>query len=225
MGELVGGALELLPEKRTAISLLPPSVAKKQSLARQLPYFITAGVLFLATLTAWWLYATNATKVTDQKKDEINRIYSEQTGHSDKIKTLQKQQQEIARTNNEILSLILLRDAYPRILAELAGKIPSRFLWITEVQPAVEIAPKSTPAKVGDNSVKAVIVKGLYLDNPRQASVIDDFVTSLQSSEVFLVEEKEKSKIITQRGSPNSDYWAYPFALKIPLRSPIQPLP
>jgi hypothetical protein len=138
---------------------------------------------------------------------------------------LQKKKEEITKTGNELLSLVVLRDAYPKIVAELAAKVPSRFLWITEVQPAVDPPQKGTVSKGNDNLVKAVIVKGLYLDNPRQAAVIDDFITSLQSSDVFLVEEKEKSKIITQRGSPNNDFWAYPFALKIPLRNPIQPLP
>jgi hypothetical protein len=138
---------------------------------------------------------------------------------------LQKRQEAIQKTGKDLLSVVLLRDAYPKILKELALKVPDRFLWITEVQPASDTPPKGTQTKVTDTLVKAVIVKGLYLDNPRQASVIDDFITSLQSSEVFLVEEKEKSKIITQRGSPNNDYWAYPFALKIPLRTPIQPLP
>lgn len=225
MGELVGGALELLPKQRTVISLLPPSVAKKEDLARRLPYLVTTGVIFIATLMAWYLYAVNVTKLTAQKTEEITQRYRQESAVSDKILELQKKREEIARTGNELLSVVLLRDAYPKILAELAAKVPDRFLWITEVQPAVDLPQKGTPAKPNDNAVKAVIVKGLYLDNPRQASVIDDFITSLQSSEIFIVEEKEKSKVITQRGSPNNDYWAYPFALKIPLRTPIQPLP
>lgn len=225
MGELVGGALELLPNRRTVISLLPPSVAKKEALAKRLPYLVTAGIVFLGTLVAWYLYALNVTKLTAQKTEEVTQHFRQEAAISDKILELQKKQEEITKTGNEILSVVLLRDAFPKILAELAAKVPNRFLWITEVQPAVDVPQKGTPAKGGDTSVKAVIVKGLYLDNPRQASVIDDFITSLQSSEVFLVEEKEKSKIITQRGSPNNDFWAYPFALKIPLRTPIQPLP
>jgi len=55
--------------------------------------------------------------------------------------------------------------------------------------------------------------------------VIDDFVTALQSSDLFTVEEKDKSKIIVQRASPNGEFWAYPFSLLIPLRTPITQLP
>lgn len=225
MGELVGGALELLPNRRTVISLLAPSVAKKEDLSKRLPFLMTAIVVFIATLIAWYLYALNVTKLTAQKTEEVTQRYRQLSASADKIQVLQKKKEEITRTANELLSLVVLRDAYPKILAELAAKVPSRYLWITEVQPAVDPPQKGTVSKGNDNLVKAVIVKGLYLDNPRQAAVIDDFITSLQSSEVFLVEEKEKSKVITQRGSPNNDFWAYPFALKIPLRNPIQPLP
>ena len=225
MGELVGGAMELVPESHTIISLLPPSVAQKKALTKRLPYLVTTGVVFIATLVAWYLYAVNVTKVTAQKTEEVNQRYRQESAVSDKILELQKKQDELTKAGNELLSVILLRDAYPKILAELAAKVPDRFLWITEVQPVTDLAQKGTQSQGGENLVKAVIVKGLYLDNPRQASVIDDFITSLQSSEVFLVEEKDKSKIITQRGSPNNDFWAYSFALKIPLRKPIQPLP
>lgn len=225
MGELVGGALELLPKKRTLISLLPPSVAKKEDLARRLPYLVTAGVIFIATLAALYLYALNATKVTAQKTEETNQCYKQESTVSEKIREIQKKQEEVLKVENSLRSVILLRDAYPQILAELAAKVPARFLWITEVQPSPDSPQKGAATKENETSVKAMIVKGLYLDNPRQASVIDDFITSLQSSEVFLVQENEKSKIITQRGSPNETYWAYPFSLKIPLRNPIQSLP
>ena len=113
------------------------------------------------------------------------------------------------------------------ILADLSARVPERFLWITEIQPVGDAPQKGVAVKSSEASplVTALLVKGLYLDNPRQASVIDDLVTSLQSSEIFAVEEKEKSKIITQRGSPSGEYWAYPFSLRIPLRTPLTPLP
>ena len=118
-----------------------------------------------------------------------------------------------------------LREAYPDILAELSSKIPDRFLWITEILPAGESPQKGVSPKTQDAILNTLVIKGLYLDNPRQAAVIDDFVNALQSSTIFAFDEKEKSKIITQRGSPSGDYWAYPFSLRIPLRNPVTPLP
>lgn len=229
MGELAGGALELFPERRTLINLLPPSVLRKQNLARLLPYLAGAAAIVIATLSAWCLFANYATKVTVQKTEEITQLSKQANEVTEKFRALQKKQDEIRETSGELLKVVLLREAYPKIIAELAAKVPERFLWITDVQPAVEASSKNpvrnAVEKGGENSVKAVIVKGLYLDNPRQASVIDDFVASLQSSEIFVVEEKEITKVITQRGSPSGEYWAYPFALRIPLRTPIPNLP
>jgi type IV pilus assembly protein PilM len=229
LGELVGGALELFPERRTLINLLPPSVLRKQNFARRLPYLATAAAVVIITLSAWYLFADYATKVTVQKIEEITQQSKQADAVTEKFRALQKKQDEIRKTSGELLKVVLLREAYPKIIAELAAKVPERFLWITDVQPAVEASSKnpvrSALEKGGENSVKAVIVKGLYLDNPRQASVIDDFVTSLQSSELFVVEEKEMTKVITQRGSPSGEYWAYPFTLRIPLRTPIPNLP
>lgn len=229
LGELVGGALALYPERRTLINLLPPSVLRKQNLSKRLPYLAGAAAVVIASLTAWYLFADYATKVTVQKTEEITQQSKQAEGVAEKFRTLQRKQDEIRKTSGELLNVVLIREAYPKIIAELAAKVPERFLWITEIQPAVEASSKNPVRnggeKGGENSVKAMIVKGLYLDNPRQASVIDDFVASLQTSELFVVEEKEMTKVITQRGSPSGEYWAYPFALRIPLRTPIPNLP
>jgi len=233
MGELAGGALELFPERRTLINLLPPSVLRNQNLARRLPYLAGAAAIVIATLSVWYLFANYATKVTVQKSEEITQLSKQADAVAEKLRSLEKKQEEIRKTSGELLNVVLLREVYPKIIAELAAKVPDRFLWITEIQPAVE-SPSKNPVRTAvekgaekgaENSIKAVIVKGLYLDNPRQASVIDDFVASLQSSEVFVVEEKEITKVITQRGSPSGEYWAYPFTLRIPLRTPIPNLP
>lgn len=233
LGELVGGALEFYPERRTHINLLPPSILRKQNLARRLPYLAGAAAIVIATLSAWYLFANYATKVTVQKTEEITQLSKQADAVAEKLRSLEKKQEEIRKTSGELLNVVLLREAYPKIIAELAAKVPDRYLWITELQPAVESPSKNSARnavekgaeKGAENSVKAVIVKGLYLDNPRQASVIDDFVASLQSSELFVVEDKDITKVITQRGSPSGEYWAYPFALRIPLRTPIPNLP
>jgi type IV pilus assembly protein PilM len=224
-GELVGGALQILPNGGTATSLLPPSIARKRDFAARLPYLVTAVMIFLATLVAWLFFALHATDITRGETQQVIRETDQKSQLATQIITLQKQMEDVRKTGQELSSAVLMREAYPKILSELADRIPSRFLWITEIQPATEPSSKGVSGKNQDTSVKALIVKGLYLDNPRQASVIDDFVTSLQSSDLFAVEEKEKSKIITERSSPNEEFWAYPFSLRIPLKSPIQSLP
>jgi type IV pilus assembly protein PilM len=225
LGELVGGALVLTSSPRTKINLLPPSVSKKRSFAKRLPYLAAAVLFFLASLGALYGFALQATSLTRATTATIDKQIAKQTSISNLIKTKVDNELSIQQTTDILLSLVSLWEAYPRILTELSAKVPERYLWITEIQPAGDNSAKGVSPKSNDGAITALLVKGLYLDNPKQASVIDDFVTSLQSSDVFAFEEKEKSKIITQRGSPNGEYWAYPFSLRIPLRNPITPLP
>lgn len=225
LGELVGGALMLTSSPRTKINLLPPSVSKKRAFAKRFPYLAAAVLFFLASLGALYGFALQATSLTRAITETIDAQIIKETSISNQIKAKVDNELSINQTSDTLLSAVSLREAYPKILIELSVKVPERYLWITEIQPAGDIPQKGVSTKSNDGSVKALLIKGLYLDNPKQASVIDDFVTSLQSSDVFAVEEKEKSKIITQRGSPNGEFWAYPFSLKIPLRNPITPLP
>ena len=225
LGELVGGALMLTSSPRTKINLLPPSVSKKRAFAKRFPYLAAAVLFFLASLGALYGFALQATSLTRAITETIDAQIIKETSISNQIKAKVDNELSINQTSDTLLSAVSLREAYPKILIELSVKVPERYLWITEIQPAGDIPQKGVSTKNNDGSVKALLIKGLYLDNPKQASVIDDFVTSLQSSDVFAVEEKEKSKIITQRGSPNGEFWAYPFSLKIPLRNPITPLP
>jgi type IV pilus assembly protein PilM len=222
LGELIGGALQFVPgSAHTSVNLLPPSVARKQSFSKKLPALAAAAILFILSLLAWGIYGNSAAQATRREADRLTQESKQMVDVSQKIEGLLKKQSEIRKTSTDLLSVVLLREAYPKIVSELASKVPDRFLWITEIQPVGDTPQKGSPAKSADSALKAVVVKGLYLDNPRQASVIDDFVTSLQSSELFAVDEKEKSKVITQRSSPNGEFWAYPFALRVPLRNPI----
>ena len=225
LGELIGGALELTSAPRTKISLLPPSLSKKKAFAKRLPYLAAAVFFFLAALGASYGFALRSTSLTLAATAIIDSQIAQDTRISSQIQTLSSKELSIRQTSDTLLSLVSLREAYPGILAELSAKVPERYLWITEIQPAGDLPQRGATAKISDRTIKALLVKGLYLENPRQAAVIDDFVTALQSSDIFAFEEKEKSKIITQRGSPNGDSWAYPFSLRIPLRNPINPLP
>ena len=227
LGELVGGALEAVRPGKNVINLdlLPPSLARKRRLYKRLPWLVVAAALFLSAIASWYVFAVSATSEIHAQTAKLTEEVRVKKDVWNNIQNLLTKQSAIEETSTSLLSLVQLREFYPLILEDLSARIPSHFLWITDIQAAGD-APKKGASKKGmDPSIKAVEVNGLYLDNPREAAVIDDFVTALQSSAIFAVEEKEKSKIITKRGSPNGGYWAYPFSLRIPLRTPITPLP
>ena len=225
LGELIGGAFQQSNAPHTTVDLFPPFLKRKRELSKRLPYLATVGVLLLVTLFSWYAFALHATRVTLEKTGNLSNQLKDTTILAEGIQQTQSKIEANQKTGEAFLALVQLREAYPDILAELSSKIPDRFLWITEILPAGESPQKGVSPKTQDAILKTLVIKGLYLDNPRQAAVIDDFVNALQSSTIFAFDEKEKSKIITQRGSPSGDYWAYPFSLRIPLRNPVTPLP
>jgi len=227
LGELVGGALVLTDGNQTKADLLPPSLVGKRELKKRLPLLIAAAAMLLLALGAWYGYALSAAATTRAETDKINAAIGDENHLASQIDALSSKLAVTHKTATDLLSLIEFRDVYPSIIADLNARIPKRFLWITEIQPVSDLPANGTNVRYGSVPplIKAISVKGLYLDNPREAGVIDDFVTALQSSDIFAVEEKEKSKIIIQRGSPNGQLWAYPYSLIIPLRNSVAPLP
>lgn len=224
LGELIGGALGSTSSPHTEINILPPSLVSKRELSIRLPFLISAAALLLLTLSCIALYFLHALSVTREETGNLDGAVSEKTRITAEMKQLLSKIDSVQGAGTQLLSLLSLRGAYPAMLAELNGRVPDRFLWITALQPETALPPKDS-VRAQTAPVNALVIKGLYLDNPRGASVIDDFVTALEASPVFAVDENQKSKIITQRGSPNGDYWAYPFALRLPLRSPVLPMP
>jgi type IV pilus assembly protein PilM len=231
LGELIGGALSITSLPHTVIKLLPPSVHRSRDIERKLPFLAAAAALILAAMGAWFGYAANASSLVETETASLRGTKEEHSRIASEIKGLQAKQAAMKKSEDDLLGLIAARDAYPSILKELNDRLPERYLWITEIEPSAEAAQKAgrsatqnAPTAV-DVPVKLLKIKGLYLDNPQQAAVVDEFVANLQKSTgTFLVEEKEKSKIIKQRGNPNGEYWAYPYSLWIPLRAPITPL-
>lgn len=233
LAELYGGSLGLMKKGGfITVSLLPPSLARKRDFFRKIPFLSAAAVLFLSSLGAWGFFADGAAKAIRNNTSELQQKASLAKQSANKIKVLLGSQQDLTSNASELLSLVLQREAYPRIVAELTDCLPDRFLWISEVQANIPANGKPqaslTPSNGGASSpmsppLDSIQVKGFYLDNPRQASVIDDFVEKLQSSSFFNIEDK--NKVVIQRSSPNGEFWAYPFVLKLPLRQPVPSLP
>ncbi len=225
LGELIGGALSITALPRTRINLLPPSLASKRDLLQRLPVLGIAAAIVLAVLAAWYFHAVRSASSIRAETAKLSAQYEEKKRTRLAIERAGTQLGELQKTGRELLNATRVRDFYPSLLAELNDRIPARFLWITDIQTVGNPLKKGSAPQASDQSLTTVTIRGLYLDNPRQAAVIDDFVLALQSSRILLVEEKEKSRIITQRGTPDGTYWAYPFSLRIPLREPFTPLP
>ncbi len=240
-GELVGVALRSSGACPLEINLRPPSVVKEQDLARRKPFLVLATICLLLTLAAWWLYFTQATKVTDEVLAGVRADVSKLEGIAGQMDKLVGEQKKMAATVAPLLLASAERSAWSEIFDELGSKLPARFIWITELHPMVggkvlsfdksgaparpepSGPPKPGQQPAGPPSITALEIKGLYLDNPpndKEARIIDEFVEKLKTSPVFALPE-DKAKIVTQRTTPTGESWAYGYTLVLPLRTPI----
>lgn len=231
LGELIGAALSITSLPHTVIKLLPPSVHRTRDLERKLPFLGAAAALILAALVAFIGYAANASSLVETETTSLKGTKDEHSRIASEIKGLQAKQAVMKKTEDDILGLIAARDAYPLILKELNDLVPDRNLWITSIDgvenPPVKGARPGAPSspKSVNGPTKYLLIDGLYLENSKQDGIVVEFANNLQKSAgSFLVDEKQKSKIIQSRTPQSGEYWAYPFQLCIPLRTPITPL-
>jgi len=236
-GELVGGALRSFENCPLEINLRPPSVVRDQDLARRKPFLVLSAVCLLLALAAWWLYFSQAAKVTDEVLLRAQADVAKLDGIAQQI---DKRAAERKKLETMVAPLLLAsedRSRWAEIFDELGAKLPARFIWVTELQsvgargtafdrPQPPGPPKAGQPRSGAPSITALEIKGLYIDNPpndKEARIVDEFVDNLKTSPVFALPE-DKAKIITQRTTPTGENWAYGYTLVLPLRKPI-PLP
>jgi len=236
VGELVGAALRSTENCPLEINLRPQSVVREQDLARRQPFLIVASVCLLLALAAWWMYFDRATALTDEVLVSVQGDVGRLEGLAANIDKLSAEQKKLDATAAPLLLAAAERSAWVAILDELGAKLPSRYIWVTEITPVSAGKPlagekpgtPAAPAKPGQPppgppAITALEIKGLYLDNPpneKEARIIDEFVDNLKSSPVFNLPE-DRAKIVTQRTTPTGENWAYGYTLVLPLRNPI----
>lgn len=227
MGELVGLALRGTSDCPMELNLRPASVVRRQAISEKRPFLIVAGLCILLALTAWWLYFDKAAQATSDATAKLAPKVSELEGLDRKIKTAQtevKAQQELA---SPLLLAVEEKNYWVRIIDDINSRLPLTYVWITSfdmkpVSTKGESAKPAVPAKPGQASKPAaptgptLILKGLYLYNePRQASVVDDFVAKLAESPLYTVDQDNR-----KRSVPNETEWAYEFEIPLILKTP-----
>ena len=238
-GELVGAALRAFESCPLEINLRPPSVVRDLDLARRKPFLVLSAVCLFLTLAGWWLYFNQADNVTGEVLAGVQAEVTKLDGIAQQIDKLAAERKKLEVMVAPLLIATVERSAWAEIFDELGAKLPSRFIWVTELQLAGARGQGSDkpeppgPPRPGQQrpaasppSITALEIKGLYLDNPpnkNEARIVDEFVDNLKTSPVFALPD-DKAKIITQRTTPTGESWAYGYTLVLPLRKPI-PLP
>jgi type IV pilus assembly protein PilM len=224
MGELVGLGIRSVGNCPIELNLEPESVAQRRELAAKRPLILLAGVCALLILAGWWLYFLRAASVESAVLDSLNPKVGELQANESKFKSARgeiSKQQDIAAP---LLKAIEGRQFWARLIDDINQRLPARFIWITSLEPAdlsVTSAGEREPSARGPETPKGhngLRIRGLYLDNPEQAVVVDKFLANLAESPFFEIDLNKKAEFQPVRATPTTTEWAYEYELRLPFK-------
>ena len=135
-----------------------------------------------------------------------------------------KQQQDNA---GAMLQAVKDRDYWVKVINDVNSRLPKEYVWITSFEPQIvggETTPAATtggraptPGKKGAGPTPVVLIKGLYLWNDRQTTVVDEFMKKLAESDLYSIGTNPKTII----NVPNEGEWAYEYSFPLVLKDPI----
>jgi len=243
LGELVGLALRSVTACPMELSLLPASVVRRQDLERRRPFFIAAAACVVIAMLGWSFYYTRAAQVTRATADMIQQKNASMRGAEAQLDQLKKQIASLDSVATPLIGAVNDRDFWPQILDDLNARLPEADIWITELgatsggkllgagekragetapapaQPPSGPAPKTSAAA---KSIDGILVRGLYLYNPKQQETVVDYLRNLASSPFFVVDPKTPERVIKSNSVPNEMDWAFPYELQLTLRKPVK---
>jgi len=244
LGELVGLALRSVTVCPMEINLLPTSVVRRQELEKRRPFFIAAAACILLALLGWSAYYTRAAQVAQQTAQVMRQKNDTMHAAEVHLDTLKKQITALDNIATPLITAVGDRNFWPKILEDLNTRLPEANIWITELaatsggkllgapeKRAGEATPVPLPtppssttraAAAAGKVIDGIMVRGLYLYNPKQQEIVVDYLRNLASSPFFVINPKTPERVITSNSVPNDKDWAFPYELQLPLRNAVK---
>ena len=236
LGELVGLALRHTTTCPMQVNLRPANVVRRQRSAQRRPFFVLGGACLLLGLIAWVSYFLRIAHLEKQLADEMQMEVDRLRAFEQSIAHLRNQSAVLDSTAVPLIQAINDRGAWLRILDDLNARLPGENVWITELAPTCgrntlaetgagfvneNLASAHVPASARktERMIDGIVVRGLYLSNPKQQEVVIDYFRNLLDSRIFNVDPNEQSEVI-RPSTPTSTEWAYAYELHLKLRHP-----
>ena len=242
-GELVGLALRSVTVCPMELNLLPAIAVQRQELEKRRPFFVAAAACILLGLLGWSAYYTRAAHIAEQSAQAMRQ--KNDTMHVAEAQ-LDKLKKQITTLDNVATPLIIAvndRNFWPQLLEDLNARLPEADIWITELAaisggkllgapekragettaPPSPSAPSSTArTAAAGKMIDGILVRGLYLYNPKQQEIVVDYLRNLAKSPFFVVDLKTPERVIKSNSVPNDMEWAFPYELQLTLRKPVK---
>ena len=243
LGELVGLALRGALTCPMELNLRPETVVRRQQMERRRPFFIVAAACFIIGLLGWGAYYWRAAQVEERAAGRLEERVDALRRLETQLNEVRKQTALLDASSAPLVAAITDRGFWPQIIEDLNTRLPKEDIWITELvatsggkplaapdartaraEATPVVAP--TPARPGataEPAIDGILVRGLYLFNPKQQEVVVDYFRELVKSPYFAIDPNNQAKVIRPT-TPNNTEWAFPYELRLDLKKPV-PLP
>jgi Tfp pilus assembly protein PilN len=227
MAEHVGLALRSNLSCPLAFDLMPPSVGVAKTQKQQVLAIAFAGVAICAPLLAWGYHLSNsaalANKLIERQKPKVDKL----TKLDKQIKASQSEIQSVIEKAKPLELISRDRQYWTMLVNHIHSKLPDEKVWITSFEiPPPESATKPSGGLRGKANTPAtpekkdprerLVLKGLYLENPKGIAVVEEFGKALQNSDLYDVAPEQEW---TRNNVVNPTEWAQEFAIPLYLKS------
>ena len=158
------------------------------------------------------------------------------------VNEVRKETAALDSLSTPLVEAINDRSFWPQIVEELNARLPPEDIWITElvatsagtplVAPDARLLPAeaSPPSTVSpprarsaptELAIDGLLVRGLYLFNPKQQEIVVDYFRNLVGSPWFALDPNNQAKVIKPT-TPSNTEWAFPYELRLDLRKPVK---
>ena len=243
LGELVGLALRSVSACPMELNLRPAVVVRRQELEKRRPFFTAAAAAIVLALLGWGFFYVRAAQVARAATDKLGQINAPMRAAEAKIDNVRKKAALLDAIAEPLASAINDRFFWVELLEDLNARLPKEDVWVTELIPlsggkAIGVEDKRA-GEVGQTSVAAtpaaprpatkpqvpaidgVVLRGLYLSNPKQQEVVVDYFKNLVRSPFFNVDPNNQARVIKST-IPNNTEWAFPYELRLDLKKPVK---
>jgi type IV pilus assembly protein PilM len=247
LGEVVGMAMRAVASCPMELNLRPATVIRAHEIERRRPFLIGTAACVIAALLGWSVFYFHGSGVLRATKQQVDAKVETLRGLQGKLDGIRKDATTLDNLALPLVNAVRGRSFWPQLLEDLNTRLPKENVWITELiplskgkpvigppvlpgsapQPATSAPTPITPArpagKGGGPAIDGLLIRGLYLSNPRQQEVVVDYFKNLVGSPFFAIDPKNQQKAIKPT-MPNNTEWAFPYELQLDLKETL-PLP
>jgi type IV pilus assembly protein PilM len=246
LGELVGLALRSVSTCPMELNLRPASVVRRQGLEKRRPFFVAAAACFILGLLGWGFYYAHGASVVRQSTEAMQQnVNAPMRAAELKIDKLRKEANSLDSFATPLIGAIDDRFFWVQLLEDLNARLPKEDIWITQLvatsggkpvgadeKAIAQLGPSPTPTppsvqrptgktEASGPAIDGVLIRGLYLFNPKQQEVVVDYFRNLVGSPFFNLDPNNQSRYI-KPSTPNNTEWAFPYELRLDLKKPVK---